>query len=213
MSPSRTTARPTRRAKGTKKAAAPKASAAAPASVDAYIASFPDEIRVRLKAVRAAVLTAVPDGEERISYRMPAIFQNGVVAYYAAFKSSSFPGDFLFQISVFILCMVVLGGMGNVWGVIIGAAFLAYLDFAGLGNTGAWLNANVHFIGNMQLPGQDQKGLDVPLFKPGIYGLLILIVMLFRPEGLLPSRRVAAELHEGVHDQPLYDSTHTGRQR
>ena len=85
-SPSRTTARPTRRAKGTKKAAAPKASAAAPASVDAYIASFPDEIRVRLKAVRAAVLTAVPDGEERISYRMPAIFQNGVVAYYAAFK-------------------------------------------------------------------------------------------------------------------------------
>jgi len=34
---------------------------------------------------------------------------------------------------------------------------------------------------------------------------IILIVMLFRPEGLIPSRRRAAELHEGVHDEPLYD--------
>ena len=40
----------------------------------------------RSKAVRAAVLAVVPDGEERISYRMPAIFQHGVVVYYAAFK-------------------------------------------------------------------------------------------------------------------------------
>jgi hypothetical protein len=34
--------------------------------------------------------------------------------------------------------------------------------------------------------------------------------MLFRPEGLLPSRRRAAELHEGVHDTPLYDTEHAG---
>jgi len=32
------------------------------------------------------------------------------------------------------------------------------------------------------------------------------IVMLFRPEGLIPSSRRAAEFHEGVHDQPLYDA-------
>jgi branched-chain amino acid transport system permease protein len=144
------------------------------------------------------------------AYASGAFFGGMAGAYYAAVKSSTFPGDFLFQISVFILCMVVLGGMGNVWGVIIGAAFLAYLDYAGLGNTGAWLNSHIHLIGNMQLPGQSQKGLDVPLFKSGIYGLIILIVMLFRPEGLLPSKRREAELHRGVQDTPLYDATHTG---
>jgi hypothetical protein len=32
-------------------------------------------------------------------------------------------------------------------------------------------------------------------------------VMLLRPEGLIPSTRVKAELHEGVHDEPLYDAT------
>jgi hypothetical protein len=35
--------------------------------------------------------------------------------------------------------------------------------------------------------------------------VIILVIMLFRPEGLIPSRRRAAELHEGVHDEPLYD--------
>ena len=144
------------------------------------------------------------------AYASGAFFGGVAGAYYASFKSNTFPGDFLFQISVFVLCMVVLGGMGNVWGVIIGGAFLAYLNYAGLGNTGAWLNSHIHFIGNMQLPGQSTKGLDVPEFASGIYGLIILIIMLFRPEGLLPSRRREAELHRGVHDQPLYDATHTG---
>jgi len=36
---------------------------------------------------------------------------------------------------------------------------------------------------------------------------VVVVVMLFRPEGLIPSRRRAAEFHEGVHDQPLYDAS------
>jgi branched-chain amino acid transport system permease protein len=144
------------------------------------------------------------------AYATGAFFGGVAGAYYASFKSATFPGDFYFNISVFILCMVILGGMGNVAGVIVGAAFLAYLNQEGLANTGQWLNSNIHFIGNMHLPGSDQAGLDVPLFASGIYGLIILIVMLFRPEGLLPSRRIAAELHEGVHDEPLYDAQHMG---
>jgi branched-chain amino acid transport system permease protein len=144
------------------------------------------------------------------AYASGAFFGGIAGAYYAAFKSATFPGDFFFNISVFILCMVILGGMGNIWGVIVGGAFLAYLNQEGLANTGAWLNSNIHFIGHMQLPGQDQPGLDVPLFASGIYGLIILIVMLFRPEGMIPSRRRAAELHEGVHDEPLYDATQAG---
>ena len=36
--------------------------------------------------------------------------------------------------------MVILGGMGNIWGVIVGGGFLAYLNQEGLGNIGAWIN-------------------------------------------------------------------------
>ena len=60
--------------------------ATAPQSVDEYVQSFPPETRAILESVRAAVLAAVPGGEERLSYRMPAVFLNGVVVYYAAFK-------------------------------------------------------------------------------------------------------------------------------
>ena len=74
------------------------------------------------------------------AYATGAFFGGVAGAYYASFKSATFPGDFFFNISVFILCMVILGGMGNVWGVIVGAAFLAYLDQEGLANTGAWIN-------------------------------------------------------------------------
>ena len=74
------------------------------------------------------------------AYATGAFFGGIAGAYYASFKSATFPGDFFFNISVFILCMVILGGMGNVWGVLLGAAFLAYLDQEGLANTGAWLN-------------------------------------------------------------------------
>jgi uncharacterized protein YdhG (YjbR/CyaY superfamily) len=55
-------------------------------SVDEYIAGFPADIQAVLRAVRATVRAAAPDAEERISYRMPAVFQHGVVVYFAAFK-------------------------------------------------------------------------------------------------------------------------------
>jgi ABC-type branched-subunit amino acid transport system permease subunit len=84
--------------------------------------------------------------------------------------------------------------MGNIWGVILGACFLAYLDREGLANVGNWFNG--HF----------GTHLDVPLYEFGIFGVILLVTMLFRPEGLIPSSRVAAEMHEGVHDEPLYDT-------
>ena len=84
------------------------------------------------------------------AYAAGAFFGGIAGAYYASFKSATFPGDFFFNISVFILCMVILGGMGNIWGVILGAAFLSYLDREGLANMGAWLNQ--HLSLNIEVP-------------------------------------------------------------
>lgn len=58
-----------------------------PATVDEYIAGFPPGVQTVLRAVRATVREAAPQAEERISYRMPALFQNGAVVYYGAFKN------------------------------------------------------------------------------------------------------------------------------
>ena len=130
------------------------------------------------------------------AYAGGAFFGGVAGGYYASFKSATFPGDFFFNISVFILCMVILGGMGNVWGVILGAAFLSYLDREGLANTGAWLNQHLSL------------NIEVPKYEFGIFGVILVVVMLFRPEGLIPSTRRKAEFEVGVHDQPLYDLEH-----
>jgi branched-chain amino acid transport system permease protein len=130
------------------------------------------------------------------AYATGAFFGGVAGAYFASFKSSTFPNDFNFNISAFILSMVILGGMGNVWGVIFGASFLAYLNQEGLANIGHSLNQTFG------------THLDVPLYQFGIYGAIIVLVMLIRPEGLIPSARRRAEFHEGVHDTPLYDAQH-----
>ena len=58
------------------------------------------------------------------AYAIGAFFGGVAGAYYASFKSAAFPADFYFQFSVFLLCMVILGGMGSVWGVIVGGMIL-----------------------------------------------------------------------------------------
>ena len=137
------------------------------------------------------------------AYAAGAFFGGIAGAYYASFKSGTFPGDFYFNISIFILCMVILGGMGSIWGVIVGAAFLSYLNQEGLANIGAWMNKNGV---SDTVFGKD---IDVPLYTSGIFGVILVLTMLFRPEGLIPSSRRKAEFHEGVPDQPqLYDVEH-----
>jgi branched-chain amino acid transport system permease protein len=142
------------------------------------------------------------------AYAAGAFFGGIAGAYYASFKSGTFPDDFFFNISIFILCMVILGGMGNIWGVILGGAFLAYLNQEGLGNIGGWLND--HFSGQRGAEWVEiwSTDIDVPLYQFGIFGVILVLVMLFKPEGLIPSARRKAEFEEGVHDEPLYDVTH-----
>jgi branched-chain amino acid transport system permease protein len=127
------------------------------------------------------------------AYAAGAFFGGIAGAYYASFKGAVFPDDFFFNISVFILCMVILGGMGNIWGVIVGGGFLAYLNQEGLGNIGAEINQTFG------------TNIDVPLYQFGIFGVILVLVMLFKPEGLIPSARRKAEFEEGITEEYLYD--------
>ena len=55
-------------------------------SIDAYIASFPEETQALLEAMRATIRAAAPEAEEKISYQMPTFFLKGNLAHFAAFK-------------------------------------------------------------------------------------------------------------------------------
>ena len=61
-------------------------SRAVPKNVDEYIESFSSGVQAILRRVRKVVREAAPQAQEVISYRMPALKQNGVLVYFAAFK-------------------------------------------------------------------------------------------------------------------------------
>lgn len=56
-------------------------------SIDAYIASFPEEIQTILQALRASIKSAAPDAQEKISYQMPTFALKGNLVYFAAYKN------------------------------------------------------------------------------------------------------------------------------
>jgi branched-chain amino acid transport system permease protein len=141
------------------------------------------------------------------SYASGAFFGGVAGVWFASFQQAVFPDTFNFNVSVFILCMVILGGMGNVWGVIAGAAFLAYLNTEGLAEFGGWMNENLLRCGGGQEAGKviSDGCVDVPAVSFGIYGIILVVVMLARPYGLFPEARRKIEFEEGVHDEPLVD--------
>jgi branched-chain amino acid transport system permease protein len=128
------------------------------------------------------------------AYAIGAFFGGVAGAFYASFKSGAFPADFYFNISVFLLCMVILGGMGSIWGVLIGGMVLGYLNVEGLSTIGSKLSSSTGI------------NFEPSKYQFGIYGLIIVIMMLFRPTGLISERRHKLELEEGVHDEALYES-------
>ena len=126
------------------------------------------------------------------SYAIGAFFGGVAGAFYASYKAGAFPADFFFNFSIFLLCMVILGGMGSIWGVFVGGMILGYLNIEGLSTIGS----------KVQDAGLD---FDPTKYQFGIYGAIIVAMMLFRPTGLIPERRHKIELEEGVRDTPFYD--------
>jgi branched-chain amino acid transport system permease protein len=93
--------------------------------------------------------------------------------------------QFEFGFSVFILSMVIIGGMGNIWGVILGAVALSMINRYVLKE----LNS---------VPDTFGLDFDVTSISFGLYGFFMLVMMVLRPEGLLPSSRRKLELHGEV---------------
>ena len=93
------------------------------------------------------------------------------------------PDLFGFQVSVLIVSMLVLGGMGNIVGVVVGSLILTIVNSALLPQLNSLVDASFHTT------------VDLSNIHFLIYGAILVGIMLFRPEGLLPNRERRAELH------------------
>jgi branched-chain amino acid transport system permease protein len=119
-----------------------------------------------------------------LAYLIGAFFGGAAGALITLQAGATSPQAFSLQVSIFVLCMVILGGMGNVWGVALGGVVLAYVNYQGLFAAGHTFNS---------VTGAN---IDISEYSYLIYGAAIVTFMLFRPEGLLPSARRRHELHE-----------------
>lgn len=118
-------------------------------------------------------------------------------AFLGSYLNTVNADQFAFAFSIFILAMIILGGLGSTWGVVLGAVALSFINYRLIPDV---LNG---------VPGK--LGLDFQLadLSFGIFGFLLVIMMVLRPEGLLPERRRQIELTEGVGgDESLVEASH-----
>ena len=144
-------------------------------------------------AIREDEIAAAAMGVNRVRYKLLAFaigaaFAGATGTLYVAKLQTATPEMFMFPVSVMILVMVVFGGMGNVWGVVVGALILQLLQSWFLQDLSGWVNAfgrlvDIGWLQHVQLVSSIEL----------IFGIILVVMMLYRREGLIPAtRRVAA---------------------
>jgi branched-chain amino acid transport system permease protein len=151
----------------------------------AWIALREDEV--------AAVAMGVPSVKTKLlAYGTGAAFGGMAGAYLGSFLNTVNADQFQFYFSILVLGMVILGGLGSIWGVVLGAIVLSFIN--------NWLIPDVL----NEAPAKVGLDFDVTQITFAIYGFLLVIMMIMRPQGLLPERRRAEEM---THGEELADET------
>jgi branched-chain amino acid transport system permease protein len=145
----------------------------------AWIALREDEV--------AAVSMGIPLVRTKLlAYAMGAAFGGMSGAFLGALYTSVNAGQFAFSFSIFVLAMIIVGGLGSIWGAVVGALALSYINY--------------YLIPDVLNSVPKDFGLNFSLTQLsfGIYGFLLVLVMVLRPQGLLPERRRRLELTDAV---------------
>ena len=121
-----------------------------------------------------------------LAFAMGATFGGVAGGLFASFQGFISPESFQLIDSIMVLCMVVLGGMGNVAGVVLGAVLLTALPEA------------LRYIGPLQQSWFGEVMVDPADLRMLLFGLALVLMMLLRPEGLWPARRRHAAVAAGV---------------
>jgi branched-chain amino acid transport system permease protein len=145
----------------------------------AWIALREDEV--------AAASMGVPLVKTKLlAYGTGAAFGGMSGVFLASFLNTVNADQFQFFFSIFILAMIILGGLGSIEGVLIGAWVLVYVNFK--------------FIPDLNDKPREWFSLDLDLseLSSAIYGFILVMMMVLRPQGLIPERRRELEMAEHV---------------
>jgi len=150
-------------------------------------------------AIREDEVAAASMGVPLVKTKLLAYTVGGAIggvsgAFLAAYLNTVNADQFAFSFSIFVLAMIILGGLGSIWGVVLGAIVLSFV--------------NNRLIPDVldSVPGKLGLSFNLTDLGFGIFGFLLVIVMVLRPEGLLPERRRQIELTEGVGtDESVYE--------
>jgi branched-chain amino acid transport system permease protein len=110
------------------------------------------------------------------------------VLYSTKLETTAEPTTYDFNVSITVLCILIVGGMGSIRGVLVGSVIVMGFDILLKKVTEAAQQAGLATSTNVFLTPTNWKYL--------IFGLSLVLMMRFRPEGLSPSSRIREELHE-----------------
>ena len=144
-------------------------------------------------AIREDEIAAAAMGVNRVRFKLLAFaigaaFAGATGTLFVAKLQTATPDMFMFPVSVMILVMIVFGGIGSVWGVVVGALILQMLQSWFLEDLSQWLHAlgrlvDIRWLQHVELASSIEL----------IFGLILVLMMLYRRQGLIPaSRRVPA---------------------
>lgn len=115
-------------------------------------------------------------------------------AYYVVFANTTTePRTFDFNLSMIMLCCIILGGLGSRTGVILGVILLLGFDQVATPRLDNWIQKD-EVQGQFPAFMQGKSYLKMSMWKLGIFGLVLILMMRFRPAGLLPEARHKHEL-------------------
>jgi branched-chain amino acid transport system permease protein len=148
----------------------------------AWIALREDEV--------AAASMGVPLVKTKLlAYATGGAFGGISGAFLGTYFNSVNANQFQFGFSIFILAMVILGGLGSIWGVVLGAIALAFVN-----------NRLIPDVLDQGFVGDKLRDLGLNFsfteISFGVFGFILVIMMVLRPEGILPERRRQIELTE-----------------
>ena len=121
-----------------------------------------------------------------LAFAMGASFGGIAGGMFAATQQFISPESFILVESVMVLSMVVLGGMGNVWGVVLGAVLLSFVP-----------ELLREWVGPVQMALFSRMLIEPEVIRMLLFGLALVLMMLFRPAGILPSALRKRELEGG----------------
>ncbi|MBV8697365.1 MAG: ATP-binding cassette domain-containing protein [Bradyrhizobium sp.] len=158
----------------------------------AWLAIREDEIAAEAMGVSRTKL-------KLLAFAIGAGFAGVTGTFYVAKLQTASPEMFMFPVSVMILVMIVLGGMGSVAGVVVGALILQLLQSWFLQDLTQWIHALGDWTGIAIL-----EKVDLVQSIELIFGIILVVMMLYRRQGLIPERAAVTALsHEQQSAMPL----------